>query len=240
MDEIKKKWLLEIAHIIFPVFLGLSVIGVVGFLFAHNMQAKFWILVTAYFFPPLGKETIIPIGIYGGEISVPFSNEIAIINPIHPLVMALSIAFVDFIVALFLVWNYDLAKNIPLIGNFMGKVESIGQTSSSKYGWIKPLRFIGIMLFVMVPFQGSGGMVGSIIGRLIGMKPWDALLAISFGAIIGCTLVAYFAETIKSIFLQNVFAGLLIVFILLIIGIMIYVYKKNHDKKKQNNAKSPH
>ena len=233
MDHRQKTWIIEMVHLILPFIIGIVVIGLVGYFFAYETQAKFWVLVSAYFFPPLGKETIIPIGILGGEIQVPFSSEIVVITPIHPLVMALSIAFVDFIVALFLVWNYDLAKGIPFVGAFMKKVETIGDVSSSKYSWIKPLRFIGIMLFVMVPFQGSGGMVGSIIGRLIGMKPWTALLSITLGAVIGCTLVAYFAETIKSVFLQNVLAGVLILLILLIIGAMIFVYKKTNGKKKK-------
>jgi len=215
----KKKWTMETFYFLFPFILGIGVVYIIGYFFIHDNQTQFWSLVSAYFFPPLGKETVIPAGIIAG---------------INPLVMALSIAFVDFIVALFLVWNYDLAKGIPLIGNFMKKVESIGQKSSSKYSWIKPLRFIGIMLFVMVPFQGSGGLVGSILGRLIGMKPWSILLSITLGAVIGCTLLAYFADTIKSVFLQNVLAGILVIFVLLIIGAMIYFYKKNNTIKNHD------
>jgi len=216
MNTEKKKWMIETFHLVFPVLLGIGTVYLIGFFFAPDNQAQLWSLVSAYFFPPLGKETVIPAGILAG---------------IHPLVMALSIAFVDFIVALFLIWNYDLAKGIPFVGAFMKKIESIGQKSSSKYGSIRPLRFIGIMLFVMVPFQGSGGLVGSILGRLIGMRPWTTLLSITMGAIIGCTLLAYFADTIKSVFLQNVLAGLLIILVLLIIGVMIYVYRRSMNKK---------
>jgi len=180
---------------------------------------KYWSLVTGYFFPPLGKETIIPGGILAG---------------INPLLMALSIAFVDIVIALFLVWNYDLAKKIPLVGKFIIKVENIGKTSSNKYGWIKPLRFIGVVLFVMIPFQGSGGLMGFIVGRLIGMKPWNTFFAISIGAIIGCTLIAFFADAILSVFIQNFMMGVLIIIILLVIGIMILIYK---NSKKKNNSK---
>jgi uncharacterized membrane protein len=141
--------------------------------------------------------------------------------------MGLSIAFVDIVVALFLMWNYDFAKKIPLVGRFMEKVEIIGKNSSNKYTWIKPLRFIGIILFVMVPFQGSGGLVGSIVGRLIGMKPLITFLAISIGAIIGCMLVAYFADFVLSVFIKNFLLGILIFIILLIIGVMFFIYRKN-------------
>ena len=147
--------------------------------------------------------------------------------------MALTIAFVDIIIALFLLWNYDLAKKIPLVGKFMEKVEKIGKSSSDKYGWVKPLRFIGIVLFVMVPFQGSGGLVGSIVGRLIGMKPLNTFFAITVGAITGCLLIAYFADAILSVFVKNFLIGLMILIIILIIGIMVLIYRRNRNSGKK-------
>jgi hypothetical protein len=116
----------------------------------------------------------------------------------------------------------------------MIKVENIGKNSSSKYGWVKPLRFIGIVLFVMVPFQGSGGLVGSIVGRLIGMKPINTFFAITVGSITGCVMIAYFADAILSVFIQNFMMGLLTIVILVVIGIMVLMYKNN---KKKNSSK---
>jgi len=229
-----KRQAIEIGFLkfILPFIIGLAVVYTVGMLLPSNSTYKYWALVAAYFFPPFGKETIIPIGIYGGEIPVPFSTDMMVITPINPLIMALSIAFVDIIVALFLMWNYDLAKQIPFVGRFMEKVETIGQKSSSKYAWITPLRFIGIILFVMVPFQGSGGLVGSIVGRFIGMKPINTFLAITIGTIVGCSLIAFFSDVILSVLIQDILLGLMILIILVIIGIMIFMYKKNRDKKR--------
>ena len=119
---------------IFPIALGFSVFYLVGILINESLSYKYWSLIGGYFFPPLGKESIIPIGIGLG---------------IHPIVMALSIAFVDIVVALFLLWNYDFAKKIPFVGKFMIKVESKGKDFEKKYKWIKPLRFVGIILFVI-------------------------------------------------------------------------------------------
>ena len=113
----------------------------------------------------------------------------------------------------------------------MEKVEIIGRSSSDKYGWIKPLRFIGIVLFVIVPFQGSGGLVGSIVGRLIGMKPINTFYAITIGAISGTILIAYFADAIFSVFIQNILFGLLLIIILLVIAFMIFIYKRSKDTK---------
>jgi len=209
--KFKRDIIVSFIKFISPVIIGFSVLTTVGLFIVENFQIKYWSLISGYFFPPLGKETIIPAGIIAG---------------INPLIMALSIAFVDIIVALFLVWNYDLAKKIPLIGSFIDKIEKIGKKTSSKYNWIKPLRFIGIMLFVMVPFQGSGGLVGSIIGRLIGVKPWNIFFAISAGSIFGCILIAYFSDIILSILIRNFPLGLLLIIIVISIVIMYFAYNK--------------
>jgi len=213
-------------------------IALIGILFIYLIVegesiGKLLLLMFAYFFPPLGKETIIPIGVTGGELKIPLLNSHIVVPKIDPLIMALSIAFVDICIALFLVWNYDLAKKIPLVGKFINKIEVLGKSSSDKYGWIKPLRFIGIILFVMVPFQGSGGLVGSILGRLIGMKPWNIFYAISLGSVIGCLLIAYFAEAVLSVFSTNFLQGLLIIIIFIVILIMIYFYRKNKKLRKK-------
>ena len=218
MTEEKISKIIGITKFFIPIVLALSIYGFIGLIFKENLKLKYWSLISAYFFPPLGKESIIPTGVAFG---------------FDPLVMALSIAFVDIIVALFLLWNYDLAKKIPVIGKFMQKVESIGKNSSNKYTWIKPLRFIGIILFVIIPFQGSGGLVGSIVGRLFGMKPFNTFLGISIGALLGCTFIAYFTDAIINIFNTNLIQGLLILVLILIVAIMIYIYRKTI--KNDNN-----
>ena len=190
-----------------------------------------WPLLIAYFFPPFGKETIIPlgIGIIENGLNVPIFNIYVEPLNIHPVSMALSVAFIDIIIALFLVWNYDLTKKIPLIGKFMIKIETKGKLSEEQYRWVKPLRFIGIMLFVMVPFQGSGGLVGSIIGRLIGMKPWNTFFAITLGAIIGCLLIAFFAQAFLFFAEINTQLTLILIIVIAII-IIIYLVRKKRKK----------
>ncbi len=197
----------------------------------ENTIGKLFFLMLVYFIPPLGKESLIPIGVSGGNVTMPISGEQAFIPPIDPFVMAISIAFVDIMVALFLVWNYDLAKKIPLIGDLMQKVEKTAKGSSKKYGWVKKLEFIGIILFVIVPFQGSGGFIASIVGRLIGMKPWNVFTAIFIGSFLSTFLVAYFADILLSVFVKNFLLGLLI-FIVLIIIFIIAMYYKNYKNNR--------
>ena len=227
----ESKNFIRLAKFFVPFIISFIGILVLQYIVGETSSAKLLILMMAYFFPPLGKESIIPLGVSGGEITNPITGFVSIVPSINPIIMALSIAFIDIVVALFLVWNYDFATKIPFVGKFMIKVEEKGKNVEEKYGWIKPLRFIGIMLFVMIPFQGSGGLVGSIVGRLIGMKPLNAFLAISFGAVIGCLLIATFSH----VFL--IFAGINSTLTLILIGIIViaiiaYIVIKKRRKNK--------
>lgn len=232
--DLKSDLSITLAKFFIPFLVAFTGIFILYLATDKTSFGKLFLLMMIYFVPPLGKETIIPIGVGGGKLPIPLTDKIATIPAIDPMLMAISIAFVDIVVALFLVWNYDLAKKIPLIGNFMEKVEKIGKSSSEKYAWVKPLRFFGIILFVMVPFQGSGGLVGSILGRLIGMKPRNTFLAISIGTITGCTLIAYFSDLILDVFITNFFRFLLVLIVVLVIAIMIFVYKKQKNNNKKN------
>ena len=132
-------------------------------------------LMFLYFIPPLGKESIIPIGIAQG---IPW------------MVLAFSIAFVDVVVCLFLIWNFDLAKKLPFIGSGIRRVQLKGASILESMPWVERLTFFGIVIFVMIPFQGSGAFAGTILGRAVGLSISANLLAVGMGALIGSVLIA--------------------------------------------------
>ncbi|KAA0005564.1 MAG: hypothetical protein FE038_00135 [Thermoplasmata archaeon] len=193
-----------------PIDIGLLGLLIIVLTLPKNLWIKLLPLMGIYFFPPFGKESVIPLGVFGGNVTVPILNWHVQTVSIDPFIMTLSIAFIDIVVSLFIVWNYDLAKKIPLIGKFIIRVESLGKKTVKEYGWIKPLRFIGVVLFVMIPFQGTGGVVGSIVGRLIGMNPLETWLAVSAGAVAGCAILAYFYKIIFGI---NIVLGLILMIV---------------------------
>lgn len=230
--NLKSTLLIPLAKLIVPALLGVGVYVLWGLL--SDELSKIWPLLLAYFFPPFGKETIIPlgVGILEKGLTVPLLNLHVVPVKINPVSMALAVAYIDIIVALFLVWNYDIAKKIPIVGQFISKVEEKGKNVEYKYGWVKPLRFIGIVLFVMIPFQGSGGLVGSIVGRLIGMKPWNTLIAISIGAVIGCLLIATFAQAFLIFAEINTTLTLILVAVIIFIIVIYYIIKKRSSQQK--------
>ena len=155
---------------------------------------------------------------------------------------ALSIALVDIIVGLFLMWNFDLTMKIPLIGPVIKKMEKKGGAYLKKKGWVRKMAFVGVTLFVIFPFQGSGGVGGTIMGRLIGLKKEKVWYAIITGALLGCFMIAtisyYLGEAILSAFRSKSFQLIGILILVAVIAWVVYaLWYKKRDKGDERKAK---
>jgi uncharacterized membrane protein len=190
----------------------------------------FW--MTIYFFPPLGKESVIPAAMGLSEVS----GMPGWLESIDPLLIALTIASIDIIVGLFLIWNFDFAKKIPILGKFITKLESKGGTLLAKNKYIEALSFLGVTLFVIVPFQGSGAVGASIIGRTIGMNPYKVWAAIIVGAISGCLMIAYAFNTFKAIFKANWIVGVVLLAIVIAV-VAVYLIRRRQCAKSDMDTK---
>ncbi len=167
-------------------------------------------LVATYFFPPLGKESVIPAGVAAG---------------ITPIIMASAIICVDMIVGLFMVWNFDLAKKIPAIGAYLRSAEKGGRRVLSKNEWMRKFAIVGVSFIVFIPFQGSGAVTASIIGRIIGMRPYRVLLALAIGSVLSSFAISYFMDSVLKIFILNRWIAVaLFIIVILIVSILYRKY----------------
>jgi uncharacterized membrane protein len=154
----------------------------------HNLFLAMLGLMVAYILPPAGKETVIPVGIVLG---IPWWY------------MALSVVMIDIETALFMGLNFDLAFKIPFLGPVLVDLTSRTQQVIERHRWIEGLYFFGIVLMVMVPVLGSGGVRGTIAGKLLGMDNVLIFLAIVVGAVIGSFAIALGSEAIISLLCSN-------------------------------------
>ncbi|MGM0404693.1 MAG: small multi-drug export protein [Thermoplasmatota archaeon] len=220
----------------FLPFLIASLYLVLLYIIIHN-KSIYWITgggMFGYFFPPAGKESVIPLTV--GAI-----NAKGVLTPSTIIVLvAGSIAFVDIVTSYFLLWNFYIAEKIPLIGTWIKKFEKFGAQKMKEKQWISKVAFIGVVLFVMFPFQGSGGVGGSIVGKVIGLDKFKAWLAIIAGSFIGCTFIAvvslYLSDAILDAFQTSVFQGIGALIIVGIIFILIYYVSKNHMKYSKSKT----
>jgi len=206
-----------------PFVIGFSYIGLLYLILGNNNL--FWIVggaMFAYLFPPFGKETVIPTTIFTllGLPSIQLPPALAIF------LVSGSVAFVDVVTSYFLLYNFYIAKKIPLLGGWIEKSQAFGAKKMKQNEWIKRLAFYGVAAFVVVPFQGSGGVGASIFGRVLGMNKYYAWISIIVGAFIGSFLIGivsyYTGGAIIMFFGINVFFLLILVFLTIAVFISLY------------------
>ncbi|MCK9298419.1 small multi-drug export protein [Methanoculleus sp. YWC-01] len=153
-------------------------------------------LLAAYFFPPAGKESIIPIAIMMG----------------YPWwLVTLAIVLMDVAVSLFVVWNFDLALKIPLIGRLLESGMTAGRNYTDARPWLRRFSTIGLILLVFFPLQGTGAMNGAILGRLLGLDMYRVFSCVCIGSLASSLALALGSDALLDIYHQNPTLGIGIV-----------------------------
>lgn len=172
--------------------------------------------------PPAGKESIIPLGI---ALGIPWW------------IIATSTTVMDIAGAMFMALNFDLALRIPMLGRWIKGVMEGGESFFESHKWMEKLSVIGLVLFVIVPFQGSGGIGGTILGRMMGIPKLKVILAIAVGAFIGSFSIALGVEYVVELFRFDPVVAALVLSGLMLIVAVIYIIKDRYNKKLRSGFK---
>lgn len=188
------------------------------------LPAEQWLLLVgmmvAYIVPPLGRETIIPVCILFG---IPWW------------LVALALAFLDFAGGLFMAWNFPLVLRIPYIGPWVSRFTEAGRTFLDRRPWLERLYFVGLIAFVSLPFDGSGSIVGSIVGRMLGMTKTEVLSCITIGGIIGSFAIALGIDYAVNLIPAG--AGFWVsLAVFLLIGTALLVMYRSYARRSETNA----
>jgi uncharacterized membrane protein len=193
------KALLANPYIIIPIkfVLPLAIIpAVIAGLYLTEPYDRFLLisgLLAAYFVPPAGKETIIPLAVLAG----------------YPWwLITIAVFLLDVAVSLFVVWNFDLALKIPVVGRLLESGMTIARNYTESQPWLRRFSTIGLTLFVFFPLQGTGAMNGSILGRLLGLEKSRVFACVCTGSITSCLIFALGADVLLDIYRQNPALGI--------------------------------
>jgi hypothetical protein len=173
----------RVLAVLIPVLVVIAHITVMAATLPPGLFYTMLGLITAYLLPPAGKETVIPIGI---ALGIPWWY------------MALSIVMIDLETGLFMALNFDLAYRIPFLGAILSDLTKKTGQFIADHRWLAGLWFFTIILMVMVPVFGSGGIRGSIAGKLLGLNTLLVFLAILAGSLAGCFGIALGSEVLLS------------------------------------------
>jgi uncharacterized membrane protein len=219
--EVDDTWQMKLFKVAIPFVIPAIIFAILYLVLSNSRFLQMGGMALSYLFPPLGKESIIPIGI-GYGFTIPQ--------------MAGLIFMVDVVCAMFISWNLPLAKKIPGIGHILRWVERKGSETLEKNPRLRKVSWIGLVLWVMVPFQGSGGITASVLGRAIGMRASHVISAVGLGAIIAGILIGTAAEQGIEMFRENWLAGVAMMAGVGVVTVILYYLYKRHMKMKDQEA----
>jgi len=113
---------------------------------------------------------------------------------------AIMVFCMDCWTAYLLAYNLHRLYKVPKAGPWLERVQHFCAWWLHKHPWMRRWAFTGVMLFVFFPLTGTGAPGGTIMGRLVGLKPSATLLAIVLGAALGCLAIASFAAPLEPFF----------------------------------------
>jgi uncharacterized membrane protein len=209
----------HIFYVIFPFAIITLYLCVLYVTLPRTLFWTFGALGLAYLFPPAGKESVIPLMVVSG---LPWW------------LAAFSIMLFDVMGALFIIWNFPLALRIPWFGPWMERLMVTGREQFDRFPIIEHLSSVGLAFFVMIPFEGSGGVAASIIGRILGMDYLKILISVAGGSLISATAIALSAEYIISLVESGIISGIFGAGIVIVVVIAVFLWAK----RRMGNSKT--
>jgi hypothetical protein len=222
--EVGDNWKMKLFKVTIPFAIPAAIFTFLFFVIDYTDWLQLGALAILYLIPPLGKESIIPAGIIEGGFD--------------KWQMMGLIIMVDVVCAMFISWNLPLAKKVPGLGRLLTWIEKKGTKILSDNPALKTVSWIGLVLWVMVPFQGSGGITASIIGRAIGMRASFVISAVAVGAFIASFLIGTVAEEGWEIIQENLAAGLAMIVAVVVVAIVLFLFYKRYTDKKNEEARA--
>lgn len=171
-------------------------------------------LLLTYMVSPAGKETIIPMAIgYGSSWWF----------------VALVFTGFDLLGSLFVALNFDLLVKIPYLGPWIHGFIAQSQAYLERNPWVGKLYYIAIILYEML-LDGSAGITGSLLGRIMGMSPVETVACVLTGSLFGCFLFARASDLITTIIPRDM---LLLISFAVFIGLTLLSFFSRYIRNRK-------
>ena len=154
---------------------------------------KYGGLTLAYFIPPAGKESII--------LAMLSDNKLGPSLPVE--IVWSTIIIMDLISAIIVAYNWWFPEMIIKRISLLRRGYSWLQRKAEKFKK-KRLLTLSLIIFMIIPFQGSGGISTPILSRLLGVNAKKTVMIVFIGSTITTTLFTLswlgFLNFLKGVF----------------------------------------
>ncbi len=143
-------------------------------------------------------------------------------NLFTPWELGILITYMDTLTGILFVYNVDLFFRIPVVGERLRMIRIRARRMLHANPWLRRQSYIGIILFVMFPFTGTGAVGASFLGKFMGLNRFAHLGAICLGGALGgfsmASLTALLGrERAAQLLKQPVLLGILAIILFLLL-----------------------
>lgn len=160
-----------------------------------------------------------------------FTASLAISQGLGVLETVFLLGSIDVIVGWFLTWNFPALHRVPRLGMGLRRLEKAGQRALIARPWIARMAFMGLVLLVAVPFQGTGAISGAIVGRLMGFGSARTVAAIAIGGYGGVAAVAGTSRGISALADRPLIQALVIAAVVIGVGFLAWLWRRGNKAR---------
>lgn len=182
-----------------------------------------YVAISSLFLPPLLLITLISVVL--AYLATPIGRwiiPVAIVAGFPWWYAGLTVLILDAVGALFMAWNFQHLFMLPRIGPYMHRLISDVEALIAEKPWIERFTALTLLLYVTLPIQGAGSLMGSAIGRLIGIDPWKIFWIMVFGSGVGSFGMAFGSDVLRIFLIGNIAAGTTIILIMLFFALFTW------------------
>ena len=123
--------------------------------------------------------------------------------PVGHWALAALIVYMDVATALVVMGGMHHLYRMPGAGPTLARARESGWRFLQRHPWTYQATWVSLAGFVAVPFNGTGALVGALVGRMLGLTRRAIFTATAFGSASGAIALAlagdYWAERISAI-----------------------------------------
>ena len=133
----------------------------------------------------MGSVWLSRLAIFSGAISgFPFS----------PWTIGLVAWVLDLLVAVGLLSGLPLLATLPISGQLLARMRQRAFVTLIKYPGLERTALFGVGLFVFIPIPGSGSVIGTLVGQLVGLTRTATLVVVALGSALSVVTLAAMAD----------------------------------------------
>jgi uncharacterized membrane protein len=122
--------------------------------------------------------------------------------------IAALVVYIDLATALIMMGGIHVLDRLPFVARRLTAASESSGRVLEHNPWMHRATWLGLAVFVAVPFNGTGALVGSVLGRLLGLSRIAIVSATGFGSATSATALGLasglWAERINALAAQPV------------------------------------